>query len=100
MHGRNIPAGAASLPYLGPTSRRSRKRKSEDEATAFLKDTLMVLSQSLSQPSPENADSCIARNVESTLRSLPNHLKLIYRRKSRELLQECEEADFYAQQEQ
>ena len=56
MHGRNIPAGAASLPYLGPTSRRSMKRKSEDEATAFSKDTLMVLSQSWSQPSSQNAD--------------------------------------------
>jgi len=109
QQGRNIPAAAASLPYLGPTGR-SRKRKNDDEATAFLKETLSTLTKSLSQPSSQDTDSsrlenldpdsCIARNVESSLKSLPNSLKLMYRRKFRELLQECEEAAFNFQAEQ
>lgn len=83
-------SAAASLPYLGPTGRCKMVKK--DETTQLFKETLLNLNKSVPAPTPLDTDTLIGQNVTLSLRNIKNvAVRLQYRKKFRELLQECEE---------
>ncbi|KMQ82242.1 amino acid adenylation enzyme thioester reductase family protein [Lasius niger] len=91
-------SAAASLPYLGPTGR-CKKQKKTDETAELFKETLSNLNKSIASApvlptlAPNDPDSLIGKNVELALKSLPNlQLTLQFRKKFRALIQDCEEA--------
>lgn len=87
---KTASSAAASLPYLGPTGRCKMAKK--DETAQLFKETLVNLNKTMPATTPVDTDTLIGQNVTLSLRGLKNvAVRLQYRRKFRELLQECEE---------
>lgn len=87
-------ASATSSPFLESPLRPKKIKLQEETAVMFgnALENILERTQQSRQSTLEDTDSLIAKNVEYCLKTLPtNELKIKFRKKFRNLIEECEE---------